>query len=122
MIYTETADLPGFSHMTIAEAERAAFQAGLPIAGALALLADADALRNSGIEAHLDEASAQFPEEDFLAETIREIQELALGMRGLNRAKLNAIAARLDEIQLNAGRSTEYGREELSKAEAILTA
>lgn len=73
----------------------------------------------SGMVTHIDEAAAQFPNEDFLGEVIDELHELAKGMRGLNRAKLNALATKLDEIQLDAGRSAEYGRDELRKAKSL---
>lgn len=101
--------------MDLPSLERAAFQRGDILVAQLAgRLIDAEGVAE--IRPHLDEAFSQFPEEDFLENVMGELRELAVGMRGLNRAKLNAIVSKIEEIQLATGRATEYGRDELSKA------
>ena len=118
MIYAQTADIPGFEHMTTAEAERAAFQMGHPAAGLLAMLADAGQLADSGIDAHIQEARCQYPAEDFLHSVTDDLLALAKNMRGPNRAELLRIIEALDDLAQCTLNASEYGRSELDKAEA----
>jgi hypothetical protein len=116
--------LPGFenANMTLQELERAAFQMGHPAAYYIGVAADAE-LANDGAsnaQTHMQEAASQYPTEDFLCNPIEELQTLAKRMRGENKTALLAIIETLDAIQLDTGRSSEYGRDELRKAEAEL--
>lgn len=90
--------------MDLPSLERAAFQRGdILVAQLAARLIDAEGVAE--VKPHLDEAYSQFPEEDFLEDVMGELRELAGGMRGLNRAKLNAIVSKIEEIQLATGRA-----------------
>lgn len=73
-----------------------------------------------GIETYIDEAQGQYPEEDFLADDIADLQAIAKNMRGTNRQLLLDAIEALEQKALDVGRSAEYGREELAKAAALL--
>ena len=66
-------------------------------------------------EWHVQEASAQYPEEDFLQDNIKALQALAKNIRGDNKATLLGIIDSLEDIQKSQCHSTEYAREELGK-------
>jgi len=106
------------STLTHKERERIAFAQGLPVAPLLAGMADAEHAADQ-IEAarcNIDEAKAQFPDEDFAHEEMRDLAALAKCLRGENRAALlkiaEALQARIDE----QARASEYGLDELCKA------
>lgn len=111
-----------YTTLTPAERERHAYASGLPFAevfGQLADLSEADENRK-GIDAHLDEARAQFPNEDFLCSVLDDLQGMAKRLRGDNRADLQRIIEALTEIQDSVARDSEYGVDELRKASAAL--
>ena len=64
---------------------------------------------------YVQEASAQYPEEDFLQDDIKALQRLVKNVRGDNKATLLGVIATLEDLQLQQARATEYGREELGK-------
>lgn len=68
------------------------------------------------IDGYIKEAKAQFPEEDFLQEPIDELRKLAEPMRGENKAKLIALADKLQALQVSTFHESEYGIDELKKA------
>lgn len=74
----------------------------------------------SDIEAHLSEASAQYPGEDFLADVIRRLQIMVKHTRGDNRDEIESLVEDLDEIQTDTTNSADYGRDELKKAQTAL--
>lgn len=66
-------------------------------------------------EGYVQEASAQYPEEDFLHDNVEILQKLAKNLRGDNKATLIEVITALDDIQIQQSRATEYAREELGK-------
>jgi hypothetical protein len=71
---------------------------------------------------HIDEAKAQFPNEYFANEEMRDLVALAKRTRGETRAALlatiNMLQSRIDE----QARASEYGLDELCKALKALEA
>lgn len=76
--------------------------------------------RASDADTHVYEALIQFPDEDFLSDIIRQVEELSVGMRGKNREGMKELAIKLQDIELSTSRATEYGQSELTKARALL--
>ncbi len=72
--------------------------------------------------ANIREASSQFPEEDFLSETISDLQKIVKRIRGENKTDLQVAIDALEEIQLTFSRATEYGRKELNEALTVIEA
>jgi len=110
---------------TLQEQERAAYQAGDYAAVALLQVAiDADEVKTSAENAliNIHEAKAGFPDEDCLSDLISDLQYLARNMRGENRKSLMAAIEKAEELQLDIGRSTEHGLNELKQAERELSA
>jgi len=69
------------------------------------------------IDSHIQEASVQYPEEDFLADIISNIQTIADRLRkGDNKDDLNEQIEALTELQSSVNQSAEQGRDELDKA------
>lgn len=66
-------------------------------------------------EWHVQEASAQYPEEDFLHDNVEILQKLAKNLRGDNKATLIEVITALDDIQTQQSCATKYAREELGK-------
>jgi hypothetical protein len=73
-----------------------------------------------GAAALIHDGRLQFPNEDFLCHAIRRVGTLAKQVRGDNRKEADAIAAYLEELEMDIYRSSEYGRTELKSAEALL--
>lgn len=68
------------------------------------------------IDGLLEDARAQFPDEDFLQEVIDRVNALAKNLRGANREAAARIAQSLDSISMTTMRSSEYGREQINLA------
>lgn len=66
-------------------------------------------------EWYVQEASAQYPAEDFLHDIVKILQKLAKNLRGDNKTTLIEVITALDDIQIQQSRATEYAREELGK-------
>lgn len=73
-------------------------------------------------EACISEGMAQFPNEDFLDNPIYKLEVFAKGLRGENRQGLLAIIEELRDIQDQQARSSEYGLDELRKAQKSMKA
>jgi len=63
------------------------------------------------------EASASYPEEDFLDEIIDRINRLAKNLRGENKEFAESISEDLFELGSEISRAAEYGREKLKELE-----
>ena len=63
------------------------------------------------------EASASYPEEDFLDDIIDRINRLAKNLRGENKEEAKSISEDLFELGNEILRSAEYGREKLKELE-----
>ena len=74
-----------------------------------------------GIGAHIDEALAQFPGEDFIEEHKKRLLVLRNKLRGDRRAELDEILEALDDLSSEITNSADYGREELNQARAALS-
>lgn len=72
------------------------------------------------VPGYIDEAKAQFPEEDFLQAHQQALLELAKRLRGPNKNALARILADLQTVIDSQSCATGYGREELDKALALL--
>lgn len=70
----------------------------------------------SGVEAHISEAKAQFPDEDFLSPALKRISELIKRMRGDNRQELFFIHQQLEQIQDQQVNATLYAFQEIKSA------
>ncbi len=68
------------------------------------------------VPAHIHEALAQYPGEDFLADVVVRIHEVAKRVRGDNRATLIGIAEALDDIAMTTMNAVGYGQSELHVA------
>jgi hypothetical protein len=66
--------------------------------------------------AHINEAMAQYPGEDFLQQHLEQLQQLVGHMRGPNRDTLVLIIANLQTQIDSIANDAAYGRDELSKA------
>jgi hypothetical protein len=77
---------------------------------------DIDSNDLSGIEIHINEAKAQFPDEDFLAEPIERLGELAKRLRGVNRETVESIVAELEVISAAQAAATEFAISEFKAA------
>lgn len=67
------------------------------------------------IDARVTEASAQYPEEDFLEAMVDRVFELGEKLRGDNKAEAHAIAKELTELGQTVANAAAYGREELDQ-------
>lgn len=74
----------------------------------------------TNIDGHIDDAMAQFPAEDFLSDLKQEMYELAKRLRGDNKEALTNLCAMLDDRLQTQFYATEYGTNELFKANKIL--
>ena len=91
----------------------------LPLSEIEALVDKIDLIESrdlSGIEAHISEAKAQYPNEDFLAPMLQRIGDLIKKMRGDNRQELFDIHQELQRIQDQQGDATLYAFQELKSA------
>ena len=77
------------------------------------------------LESHADELSVageealgQFPEEDFLADAIERIQNLAKALRGDNKEEAKSIAEYLEDLQQTTANATEYARHNFRKIDS----
>lgn len=75
-----------------------------------------------GIDAHIDEAIAQFPAEDFLEGIKSRLHDLSKKIRGDNKEDLKGIIEALDDLAQCTFNSADYGRSELNSALKALTA
>ena len=75
----------------------------------------ADRPEPDAIDARVSEASAQYPEEDFLEKLADRVFELGEKLKGDNRAEARAIAKELTELGQQVANATAYGREELNQ-------
>lgn len=75
-----------------------------------------------GIEGHIIDANAQWPEEGFLSEVTVALVEVISSMRSNSKHKeaLQNITAKLEDIGQCVFYATDYGRSELNKALAAL--
>lgn len=102
-----------FSNMTAREHLRLC--GAVPVEKIEDLLEKEEALEEmEGIDAHISEAMAQYPAEDFLQGPINRMHELAKRLRGDNRAELLGIIEQLDDIAQCTFNSADYGRSELN--------
>ena len=74
---------------------------------------------HSDIQTHLSEAR-QYPEEDFLEGIIAQVRCL-MPKTGAKVKDFQELLDDLDKLQLATARATEYGMDELCKAEAALS-
>ena len=85
------------------------------------LLDSADKLKEiKDIDAHISEAMAQYPAEDFLESHKSRLLELHKNLRGANKETLGGIIEALDDLAQATFYSADYGRHELSKALKVL--
>ena len=73
-----------------------------------------------GAEAHIQEARAQYPDEDFLEGVADVIREVAANVRGQNKAQLQHALEMLDDIAQMQLHASDYGRDELRKLEKLI--
>lgn len=69
---------------------------------------------------YLDDALAQFPDEDFLTAVIREIEVVENSVRGENKKALRAIIQTLTDMELAQARATEEAGNLMGKLTAII--
>lgn len=78
--------------------------------------AHANADRYDSIEAHMQEAYDQFPDEDFLEGHKQRLIDLRRNLRGANREALDRIIEALDDLAMTTFYAADYGRSELRLA------
>ena len=112
------------STLTAIERECIAYANGSPIAPILAELAELETCREamSSADFAIDEAMAQFPDEDFADDVIGSLIALSKHLRGENRAELLKIMGELQNLADQVALSAEYGIDELRKASVNLAA
>lgn len=64
----------------------------------------------------LEEAKAQYPEEDFLEPILSKLRDLVKTTRGANRDDLQTLIVEVEALQLSTHQSSEVGLDELNKA------
>ena len=69
-----------------------------------------------GVDAHIEEALAQYPAEDFLEGVKQRLGALMKNVRGANKDELQGIIEALDDIAQTTFYAADYGRDELRKA------
>ena len=74
----------------------------------------------SGGECYVQEAIAQFPDEDFLEVVIENLQATYKKLRGDNKENLKEVIESLEDLQISQARATEYAVEELNKLTKLL--
>lgn len=74
-----------------------------------------------GLEAHVSEALAQLPAEDFLEPIKSRLHELSKCVRGANRTEVLAIIETLDDLAQCTFNASDYARSELNKLTAALS-
>lgn len=67
---------------------------------------------------HIDEAKGSFPKEDFLQEAINEL--LVMAQSRVTKSDVIAFAENLKDLQDEIARQSEYGIDELRKAQGLL--
>lgn len=67
------------------------------------------------IQAHIDEAIAQYPEEDFLEKLADRVFELGEKLRGDNKIEAHTIAKELTELGQTISNAAAFGADELRK-------
>ncbi len=72
----------------------------------------------SDASTYIDEAKGSMPGEDCLQEFIDELN--AMAMWRVTKAEVKALAERLEELQTQLAQSSEYGLEQLAKAQQKL--
>lgn len=75
-----------------------------------------------GAQAHIQEARAQYPDEDFLSDVESDLQDIIRSTRGATRDRLKALAAKLEDIAQTTFYASDYGRDELRKLDKLLEA
>ena len=75
----------------------------------------ADRPEPDAIDARVSEASAQYPEEDFLEKLADRVFELGEKLKGDNQAEARAIAKELTELGQQVTNAADYGRKELDQ-------
>ena len=76
----------------------------------------------SRIGAHIDEAMAQYPAEDFLTPIMDRLHQFSKRLRGDNRSDLLAIIETIDDFAQCTFNAADYGRNELRKATRAIEA
>ena len=102
------------------ELERISYIAGNGQAPLYAEL-DAAELREESIDSactYIQEAKGSMPSEDFLQDLINQC--LAMGQGRVTKAEVLAFCSDLEDLQSEIARSSEYGLEQLAKAEKEL--
>jgi hypothetical protein len=81
-------------------------------------LLDGDELleRLGGVVVDLAEARAGYPAEDWAAELLGGMQQLAKSLRGANREAMTRLLEQLEQLQTSIANDVEYGREKLDAA------
>lgn len=107
--------------MTAADQERLAFINGQET-WPFAVLADAEDSQTHvcDAEGYVSDAKASFPDEDFLQELITDLR--ALSKSRVTKADVLEFVGRLEALQIEVSSATEYGMEQLQKAESSLNA
>lgn len=72
--------------------------------------------------AHLDEARASFPGEDFMENLAELIRDVHKRVKGDNKIQLGYALELVENIRSEVSNSADYGRDELRKLRAILGA
>ncbi|MFW6855320.1 hypothetical protein ACODYM_28935 [Burkholderia gladioli] len=105
-------DLP---HLSNAEFFR--MHGTLPPARIEALLDVGDRLAEvKSVDAYIREGMAQLPAEDFLADVMSRLQDIAKRLRGANKEQLLGCVESLDDVAQTTFNAADYGRSELDKA------
>lgn len=108
-----------FDFSGLTDAEYLRFNGALPAERIETLIGKA-ALDVEGAVTHIDEARGCFPSEYFLGRVVSDLETLALSVHGENRIEVRRIVNALEELQAATTQESEYGRDELKKALAVL--
>lgn len=102
------------------ELERISYVIGNGQASLYQELAEAEDKEEAADDArsHIQEAKGSFPSEDFLQELIDQCR--AMGQGRVTKAEVLAFCEELEELQDTMARQSEYGLDELVKAERLL--
>jgi predicted RecB family endonuclease len=102
------------------ELERINYIKGNMVANLFAEMDDKEILDEAMEDAvmHINEAKGSFPGEDCLQELIDECTIMAAGR--VTKAEVRELCKKIEELQSQLANASEYGLEELSKAEGLL--
>jgi hypothetical protein len=108
-------------NFSLSDEEHLRYNGTLPLERQEAIIGDgAHVAEIQDAACYITDALAQFPDEDFLTEVIREIEVVENSVRGENKKALRAVIEKLTDMELAQARATEEAVDLLGKLTTII--